>query len=44
MAIVDCSGLVRDLGATTNPALRSLFAQGLVRIAFPDQLVWQVAG
>jgi uncharacterized NAD(P)/FAD-binding protein YdhS len=31
-AIVDCSGIVRDLGSTTNPALRSLFAQGLARI------------
>jgi uncharacterized NAD(P)/FAD-binding protein YdhS len=31
-AIVDCSGIVSDLGATTNPALRSLFAQGLARI------------
>jgi uncharacterized NAD(P)/FAD-binding protein YdhS len=31
-AIVDCSGIVRDPSATTNPALRSLFAQGLARI------------
>jgi uncharacterized NAD(P)/FAD-binding protein YdhS len=31
-AIVDCSGIVRDLGTTTNPALRSLFAQGLARL------------
>ena len=31
-AIVDCSGIVKDLGATTNPALRSLLAQGLARI------------
>jgi hypothetical protein len=31
-AIVDCSGIVSDLGATTNPALRSLLAQGLARI------------
>jgi uncharacterized NAD(P)/FAD-binding protein YdhS len=31
-AIVDCSGAVQNLGATTNPALRSLFVQGLARI------------
>jgi uncharacterized NAD(P)/FAD-binding protein YdhS len=31
-AIVDCSGIVRNLSTTTNPALRSLFAQGLARI------------
>jgi len=30
--IVDCTGIVRDLGATTNPALRSLLAQGQARI------------
>jgi uncharacterized NAD(P)/FAD-binding protein YdhS len=31
-AIVDCTGIVRDPGATTNPALRSLFDQGLARV------------
>jgi uncharacterized NAD(P)/FAD-binding protein YdhS len=31
-AIVDCSGIVRDPSATTNPALHSLFAQGLARV------------
>jgi uncharacterized NAD(P)/FAD-binding protein YdhS len=30
-AIVDCTGIVRNPGATTNPALRSLFDQGLAR-------------
>src|SRR5262249_45370176 len=30
--IVDCTGIIRDLGATTNPALRSLLAQGQARI------------
>jgi len=34
-AIVDCTGIVRDPRATTNPAVRSLFDQGLAR---PDRL------
>jgi len=34
-AIVDCTGIVRDPGASANPALRSLFDQGLAR---PDPL------
>ena len=34
-AIVDCTGIVRDPGATGNPAVRSLFDQGLAR---PDPL------
>jgi uncharacterized NAD(P)/FAD-binding protein YdhS len=34
-AIVDCTGIVRDPRATTNPAVRSLFDQGLAR---PDPL------
>jgi uncharacterized NAD(P)/FAD-binding protein YdhS len=29
--IVDCTGIVRDPSATTNPAVRSLFDQGLAR-------------
>jgi uncharacterized NAD(P)/FAD-binding protein YdhS len=29
--IVDCTGVVRDPRATTNPAMRSLFDQGLAR-------------
>jgi uncharacterized NAD(P)/FAD-binding protein YdhS len=35
-AIVDCTGIVRDPRATTNPAVRSLFDQGLAR---PDRLL-----
>jgi uncharacterized NAD(P)/FAD-binding protein YdhS len=31
-AIVDCTGLVRDPCATTNPAVLSLFDQGLARV------------
>jgi uncharacterized NAD(P)/FAD-binding protein YdhS len=31
-AIVDCTGIVNYPGATGNPALRSLFDQGLVRV------------
>ncbi|MGX1324671.1 putative NAD(P)/FAD-binding protein YdhS [Bradyrhizobium sp. USDA 377] len=31
-AIVDCTGIVRDPGASTNPAVRSLLDQGLARI------------
>ena len=31
-AIVDCTGIVRDPGATSNPAVRSLFDQGLARV------------
>jgi uncharacterized NAD(P)/FAD-binding protein YdhS len=31
-AIVDCTGIVRDPRATTNPAVRSLFDQGLARV------------
>ncbi|MGJ5028255.1 FAD/NAD(P)-binding protein [Bradyrhizobium sp. HKCCYLS2038] len=31
-AVVDCTGIVLDPGATTNPALRSLFAQGLAQV------------
>ena len=34
-AIVDCTGIVRDPCATANPAVRSLFDQGLAR---PDPL------
>jgi uncharacterized NAD(P)/FAD-binding protein YdhS len=34
-AIVDCTGIVRDPRASANPALRSLFDQGLAR---PDPL------
>ncbi|WP_315703913.1 MULTISPECIES: FAD/NAD(P)-binding protein [unclassified Bradyrhizobium] len=34
-AIVDCTGIVRDPRATINPAVRSLFDQGLAR---PDPL------
>jgi uncharacterized NAD(P)/FAD-binding protein YdhS len=34
-AIVDCTGIVRDPRATANPAIRSLFDQGLAR---PDPL------
>jgi hypothetical protein len=34
-AIVDCTGIVRDPHGTTNPAVRSLFDQGLAR---PDPL------
>jgi uncharacterized NAD(P)/FAD-binding protein YdhS len=34
-AIVDCTGIVRDPHATANPAVRSLFDQGLAR---PDPL------
>jgi uncharacterized NAD(P)/FAD-binding protein YdhS len=34
-AIIDCTGIVRDPNATTNPAVRSLFDQGLAR---PDRL------
>ena len=33
--IVDCTGIVRDVGATHNPVIRSLFDQGLAR---PDRL------
>nr|WP_312010248.1 hypothetical protein [Bradyrhizobium cenepequi] len=28
-AVVDCTGIVKDQSATTNPAVRSLFEQGL---------------
>jgi uncharacterized NAD(P)/FAD-binding protein YdhS len=31
-AIVDCTGIARDPAATANPAVRSLFDQGLARI------------
>jgi uncharacterized NAD(P)/FAD-binding protein YdhS len=31
-AIVDCTGIVRDPAATGNPAVRSLFDQGLARV------------
>ncbi len=31
-AIVDCTGIVKDPGATGNPAVRSLFNQGLARV------------
>jgi uncharacterized NAD(P)/FAD-binding protein YdhS len=31
-AIVDCTGIIKNPGATTNPAVRSLFDQGLARI------------
>ncbi|MDR3467869.1 MAG: FAD-dependent oxidoreductase [Xanthobacteraceae bacterium] len=31
-AIVDCTGLVRDPRATSNPAIRSLLEQGLARV------------
>lgn len=31
-AIIDCTGIVRDPGACTNPAVRSLLDQGLARI------------
>ncbi|QOZ67406.1 FAD/NAD(P)-binding protein [Bradyrhizobium arachidis] len=31
-AIVDCTGIVRDPAASTNPAVRSLLDQGLARI------------
>ena len=31
-AIVDCTGIVRDPRATTNPAVLSLFDQGLARV------------
>ncbi|MGJ5179096.1 FAD/NAD(P)-binding protein [Bradyrhizobium oligotrophicum] len=31
-AVVDCTGIVLDPGATANPALRSLFAQGLAQV------------
>jgi uncharacterized NAD(P)/FAD-binding protein YdhS len=31
-AIVDCTGIVKDPAATANPAVRSLFDQGLARI------------
>jgi uncharacterized NAD(P)/FAD-binding protein YdhS len=34
-AIIDCTGIVRDPGVTANPAVRSLFDQGLAR---PDPL------
>jgi uncharacterized NAD(P)/FAD-binding protein YdhS len=34
-AIVDCTGIVRDVGASTNPVLQSLLDQGLAR---PDRL------
>jgi len=30
--IVDCTGLIRDPMQTTNPVLKSLFAQGLARV------------
>jgi len=30
--IVDCTGVIRDPMQTTNPALKSLFAQGLARV------------
>src|SRR4051812_40014379 len=30
-AIVDCTGIVRDPGASSNPTVRSLFDQGLAR-------------
>jgi uncharacterized NAD(P)/FAD-binding protein YdhS len=31
-AVVDCTGIVKDPGATRNPAVRSLFDQGLARV------------
>jgi len=31
-AVVDCTGIVKDPRATTNPAVRSLFDQGLARV------------
>jgi uncharacterized NAD(P)/FAD-binding protein YdhS len=31
-AIVDCTGIVKDPAATANPAVRSLFDQGLARV------------
>jgi len=31
-AIVDCTGIVKDPAATGNPAVRSLFEQGLARV------------
>jgi uncharacterized NAD(P)/FAD-binding protein YdhS len=31
-AIIDCTGIVRDPGASTNPAVRSLLDEGLARI------------
>jgi uncharacterized NAD(P)/FAD-binding protein YdhS len=31
-AIVDCTGIVKDPAATGNPAMRSLFDQGLARV------------
>jgi uncharacterized NAD(P)/FAD-binding protein YdhS len=31
-AIVDCTGIVRDPSATSNPAIRSLLDQGLARV------------
>jgi uncharacterized NAD(P)/FAD-binding protein YdhS len=31
-AIVDCTGIVKDPGATGNPVVRSLFDQGLARV------------
>jgi uncharacterized NAD(P)/FAD-binding protein YdhS len=30
--IVDCTGIIKDPRATTNPLLRNLFDQGLVRV------------
>jgi uncharacterized NAD(P)/FAD-binding protein YdhS len=30
-AIVDCTGIVRDVSASSNPAMRSLFGRGLAR-------------
>jgi uncharacterized NAD(P)/FAD-binding protein YdhS len=33
--IVDCTGIVRDVSASSNPVMRSLFDQGLAR---PDRL------
>jgi len=30
-AVVDCTGIIRDPGATANPVVRSLFDQGLAR-------------
>jgi uncharacterized NAD(P)/FAD-binding protein YdhS len=41
-AVVDCTGIVKDPGATGNPAVRSLFDQGLARVD-PLQIGLEVA-
>src|SRR4029077_11900360 len=41
-AVVDCTGIVKDPGATRNPAVRSLFDQGLARVD-PLQIGLEVA-